>query len=248
MPKISSSPRRSRRRRVPMVQTAEQLVEVPEFVQLAALFQQQMVDAPQSPQGFLLGQDYLFVCEQNVDIPVPLGRGGGGGLLGSRPDPNSAASSAHLPGAAVEVFTGVFAVFTGKKVRGWVRTRGRNLVRTLLHGRWRLMACPWCPSQCWRWSLRRSTLTNGWMNSAVGGPGRRSTLGGGSCTAPLMVWSGGTSLGGAGELLWSVCPSLHNDRCWGGFQLSSSPSSCVSLRRLLMIEKNSQISEKEWKE
>ena len=32
VPKISSSPRRSRRRRVPMVQTAEQLVEVPEFV------------------------------------------------------------------------------------------------------------------------------------------------------------------------------------------------------------------------
>ena len=36
VPKISSSPRRSRRRRVPpSTQTAEQLVEVPEFVQFA---------------------------------------------------------------------------------------------------------------------------------------------------------------------------------------------------------------------
>ena len=30
-----------------------------------------------------------------------------------------------------------------KKVRGWVRTRGRNWVRTLIHGLWRLMATPW---------------------------------------------------------------------------------------------------------
>ena len=55
VPKISSSPCRSRRRRVPLVQTAEQLVEVPEFVQLAPLFQQQMVDASASPQVFLPG-------------------------------------------------------------------------------------------------------------------------------------------------------------------------------------------------
>ena len=71
-------------------------------------------------------------------------------------------------------------------------------MRTLLHGRRRLMACPWCPSRCWRWSLRRSTLSPGWTNSADGGPGRRSTLGGGSCTTPLMAWSGGTSPGRAG--------------------------------------------------
>ena len=43
-----------------------------------------------------------------------------------------------------------------------------------------------------------------WTNSAVGGPGRRSTVGGGSCTTPLMAWSGGTSPGRAGELLWSL--------------------------------------------
>ena len=61
------------------------------------------------------------------------------------------------------------------------------------------------------------TLTNGWTNSAFGGPGRRSTPGGGSCTTPLMVCSGGTSPGRAGELLWSFCPSLCNDTCRSGF-------------------------------
>ena len=34
-----------------------------------------------------------------------------------------------------------------------------------------------------------------------------------SCTRPLMAWSGSTSPGRAGELLWSFCPSLYNDRC-----------------------------------
>ena len=38
VPKISSSHHRSRRRRVPLVQTTEQLVEVPEFVQLTLQF------------------------------------------------------------------------------------------------------------------------------------------------------------------------------------------------------------------
>ena len=85
--------------------------------------------------------------EQNVDIPVPRGRHGEGGLQGLRPGQNSVASSSHSPGAADEVFTKVFfRTFRHmKKVRGWVRTRGRNMkkVRTLL------LACPWCPSQCW---------------------------------------------------------------------------------------------------
>ena len=89
VPKISSSRRRSRRRRVPL----------------------QELDAPGSPQGLLPGQDYLLVWKQNMDIPVPHGRGVGRGLLGLRPDPNSAASSAHLPDAADEVFTGLFRTF-----------------------------------------------------------------------------------------------------------------------------------------
>ena len=80
VPKISSS--------------AEQLVEVPEFVQLAALFEQHMVIASGGPQGFLPGQDNTLVWEQNMDIPVPHGRGGRagrGGLQGARPGQNSTA-------------------------------------------------------------------------------------------------------------------------------------------------------------
>ena len=91
--KISSSRRRCRRRRVPVVQTAEQLVEVPEFVQLAALFEQQMAEASGAPQGFHPGQDYSLVWEQIVDTPVPHGRGRAhqGGLQGARPGQNSTA-------------------------------------------------------------------------------------------------------------------------------------------------------------
>ena len=55
VPKISSSPRRSRRRRVPLVQTAEQLMEVPTIVSYSSLH---------------------GLVEQNVDIPVPHGRHG----------------------------------------------------------------------------------------------------------------------------------------------------------------------------
>ena len=83
VPKIPSSSRRSRRRWVPLVQqTAEQLVEVPAIVSFS----------------FLHG-----LVEQNVDIPVPHGRGGrdgGGGLQGLRPRQASTASSSHSPGAA----------------------------------------------------------------------------------------------------------------------------------------------------
>ena len=84
VPKTSSSPSRSRRRRVPLVQTAEQLVEVPEFVSFAFLAR---------------------ACgAEHVDIPVLHGRGGGGGLQGLRPGQVSAASSSHSPGAADVVF------------------------------------------------------------------------------------------------------------------------------------------------
>ena len=63
VPKISSSSRRSRRRRVPTV-TAEQLVEVPTIVSFSSLH---------------------GVVERNVEIPVPRGRGGrGGGRRSSR--------------------------------------------------------------------------------------------------------------------------------------------------------------------
>ena len=77
------SRRRCRRRRVPVVQTAEQLVEVPEFVSFAFLFQQQIADAPGRPRGLLPGQDNSLVWEQIEDTPVPHGRGRArrGGLL-----------------------------------------------------------------------------------------------------------------------------------------------------------------------
>ena len=93
VPKISSSRRRCRRRRVPVVQTAEQLVEVLEFVSFAFLFQQEIADDPGRPQGLLPGQDYLLVWEQIVDTPVPHGRGRAhrGGLQGARPGQNSTA-------------------------------------------------------------------------------------------------------------------------------------------------------------
>ena len=68
-------------------------------------------------------------------------------------------------------------------------------------------------------------MSLGWTNSADGGPGRRSTLGGGSCTTRLMARSGGTSPGRAGVAfsLPVVVPR----------QVLECSSSCVSLRWLL---------------
>ena len=67
-------------------------------------------------------------AEQIVDIPVL--RGGG-----KDPDLPSAASSSGLPGTANQGVFRTFPVAVRKKVRGWVRTRGRNLVRTSVHPR-----------------------------------------------------------------------------------------------------------------
>ena len=65
---------------VPMEhQTAEQLVEVPTIVSFCSLH---------------------GLVEQNVEIPVPHGRGGWGSLQGLRPGQVSAASSSHSLGAA----------------------------------------------------------------------------------------------------------------------------------------------------
>ena len=100
VPKISSSPRRSCRRQVPLVQqTAEQLVEVPTIAFFCSLH---------------------GLVEQNVDIPVPHGRhgrGGGGGLQGLRTGQNSVAPSSQSLGAADEAFFSFsfltfFAIFT----------------------------------------------------------------------------------------------------------------------------------------
>ena len=101
VPKISSSRRRCRRRRLPVQQMAEQLVEVPEFVSFAHAIHRQIADIPipqvgclssGGVQGFLPGQDYFLFLEQTVDIPVPQGRWGeGGGLQSFLPVQNSTA-------------------------------------------------------------------------------------------------------------------------------------------------------------
>ena len=67
------------------MQTAEQLVEVLTIVSYSSLH---------------------GLVERNVGIPVPHGRGGGGGPQYLRPGQNSAASSSHSPGAADGVLQG----------------------------------------------------------------------------------------------------------------------------------------------
>ena len=103
VPMVSSSRRRCRRRRLPVQQMAEQLVEVPEFVSSVHAIHRQIADIPiplvgclssGGVQGFLPGQDYFIqeVLEQTVDIPVPQGRWReGGGLQSFLPVQNSPA-------------------------------------------------------------------------------------------------------------------------------------------------------------
>ena len=158
LPKISLDrvPQRSVCRRS---RRAEQLVEVPTIVSYSSLQQRtakHIIEIPvphgrgdrgggYGPQGLRPGQhSTAFRGADHVDTPVPQGRGGVGGPQGFLPS-SSGASSSHSPGAVDEAFTSFFALFLkSKKVRGWVRTRGRNSVRTLLHGLRRLMPTPWC--------------------------------------------------------------------------------------------------------
>ena len=145
VPKISSS-RQSHRRRVRFAeQTAEQLVEVPTIISYSSL------------RG---------IVEQNVDIPVPLGRGRSRGGLGFHPgqsstafrgadhrsgtaeqivdipaprggqDLTSSASSSGLLGTANHGFLALFSPV--KKVRRWARTRVRGCPPVSAHSRRRL--------------------------------------------------------------------------------------------------------------
>ena len=105
-------------------------------------------------QGVSQGQGSTALCGADpVVIPVPRS----GGLQGFLPRQGSTASSSssHVRAGAVdEPFQGGFRTFhQRKKVRGWVRTRGRNWVRTLIHGLRRLMPSPW-----------RSTTTSLWRS------------------------------------------------------------------------------------
>ena len=123
-------------------QLAEQLVEVPTIISYSSLRE---------------------IVEQNVDIPVPHGRDGGEGFLGLHPGQSStavrgadhrsvtaeqivdipaprggrvlhpASSSSGLPGTANQ---GGFRTFPQvKKVRSWLRTRGRNCSPSRAHPR-----------------------------------------------------------------------------------------------------------------
>ena len=103
VPKISSPCRHCRRKRLPVQQMAEQLVEEPEFVLSVLAIHRQIADIPipqvgclssGGVQGFLPGQDYIIqeVPEQTVDIPAPQGSWEkGGGLQSSLPVPGSTA-------------------------------------------------------------------------------------------------------------------------------------------------------------
>ena len=91
---------------------AEQLVTIVSFASLHGLVEQN-VDIPvphgRGGRGGGRGQNSTaFGGAEHVDIPVPRG----GGLQGSRPGQVSAASSSHSPGAADEAFTGFFSHFS----------------------------------------------------------------------------------------------------------------------------------------
>ena len=81
-------------------------------------------------------------------------------------------------------FKGLFALFpVRKKVRGGVRTRGRNWVRTLLHGLRRLMPAPWYLRRTsWGWSRSRSWSRRRTLR-------RVSLVGFGLCESARGSWS-----------------------------------------------------------
>ena len=119
--------------------------------------------------------------EQIIDIPVPQGRGGRGGFGGLQgvsqgqgstafsgadhvdfPVPRCEGLQGFLPrqgSTASSSSSHVRAGAADEQVRGGVRTRGRNWVRTLIHGLWRLVPSPW---RALTTSLRRSRRRRWW--------------------------------------------------------------------------------------
>ena len=84
---------------------------------------------------------------------------------------SSGASSSHSPDAVDEALQGFFALFhKSKKVRGWVRTRGRNWVRTLIHGLRLLMPTPWRSRTRFAAGFRGSACGS-WSSTWVGAYG-----------------------------------------------------------------------------
>ena len=116
------------------------------------------------------GAEHRFpaaTAEQNVDIPVP------GGLSVS----GSSSSSAVLRDVRGD---GVFRTFPQtKKVRQYLRTRGRNCLRTRAHGRRLLMTSPWCSRRRRRRRSPRTSLTftsSTWSMMGAGGGASGSQL------------------------------------------------------------------------
>ena len=104
----------------------------------------------------------------------------GGFLLLSAPKPSmmkSSSSSSRVPARAYDALDApdgwFFRTFPKlKKVRSWVRTRGRNCSPSRAHPRGALLPCPWFPRwlrRCWRWIPRMRTLTAGGMSWAACG-------------------------------------------------------------------------------
>ena len=163
VPKIylDRSPLRSAVRRTQM---AEQLVEVPTEPGYVLAVLASKFYSRRELRGFLSGQgSTASIVEQNVDIPVPQvggGRGGPQGFLlgqdstafcGADGDENPVPRRDRLqvlhPRTCLVLRMRLLLFFSHfspnkKKVWGWARTRGRNWVRTLIHGLRRLMPTP----------------------------------------------------------------------------------------------------------
>ena len=108
----------------PRTRRADRLVEVPTIISYSSLQQR--------------------TSGQIVDIPVPHGRGLQG-FLQDRVQRLRPLLRTCVLVPWMSRFKGFFRTFSPyeKKVRGWVRTRGRNWVRTLIHGLRRLVPSPW---------------------------------------------------------------------------------------------------------
>ena len=145
-------------------QLAEQLVEVPTIVSFSSLqrIMEQTVDIPvpqgggriADPQGFLPGQSSTALHGSQERISERIGERLLEQMLGCIPDEGpqgflpgqSSSSSSHRPAGISEdtdeLVDGVFRTFPRvKKVRQYLRTRGRNCLRTRAHGRRQLMPC-----------------------------------------------------------------------------------------------------------
>ena len=131
-------------------------------------------------QGYLPGQSPTAAdVEQIVDIPAR--RGVQGFLSGQG---STASSSRRLHDDADEGIQVVFRTFHPKKVREWVRTRGRNCSQSRARPRSELMPCAWSPrrtsqrrieedcdlwvDEAWRQRMRTAAFPGRWYLLGTG--------------------------------------------------------------------------------